>query len=200
VDRGLRALSGVVGGDDTELAPLGAPDDRALAERARQRDADAFAALYRRHVDAIHAFAWRRTGSRHVADDITAATFEKAWVAIDRFEWRGGGFVAWLHRIAAHELADAHRRDARGTTPRAQAAVRGLHPVDEDDDDGLLADWPLVRVALDRLPARHQEVIALRYLAGLSAPDAADALGCTRSVLAVRLHRALRALAKEVDR
>jgi RNA polymerase sigma-70 factor (ECF subfamily) len=199
VARGLRALSGDVGGDDTVLAPIGTSDDRALAERARQRDADAFTALYRRHVDTIHAFAWRRTGSRHVAEDITAATFEKAWVAIDRFEWRGGGFVAWLHRIAAHELADAHRRDARVATPRGQAAVRALHPVAEVDDDGLLADWPRLRVALDRLPTRHQEVIALRYLAGLSAADAADALGCTRSVLAVRLHRALRALAKEVD-
>lgn len=198
--RGLRALSGIVGGDDTELVPPGASDDRALAERARGRDADAFATLYRRHVEAIHAFAFRRTGSRHVAEDVTAATFEKAWVAIDRFEWRGGGFVAWLHRIAAHELADAHRRDARVTSARGQAAVRALQPVADDDDDGLLADWPRVRGALDRLPARHHDVIALRYLAGLSASDAADALGCTRSVLAVRLHRALRALAKEVDR
>jgi len=200
VGRGLRALSGDVGGDDSELVPVGAPDDRVLAERARARDADAFAALYRRHADAIHAFAWRRTGSRHLAEDVTAATFEKAWVAIERFEWRGGGFIAWLHRIAAHELADVHRRDARASSPRGQAAVRALQPVAEDDDDGLLADWPRVRVALDRLPARHQEVITLRYLAGLSAPDAADALGCTRAVLAVRLHRALRALATEVDR
>lgn len=201
--RGLRAISGDVGADDTELervVPLDTTDDRALAERARNRDADAFATLYRQHVDAIHAFAWRRTGSRHVAEDVTAATFEKAWIAIDRFEWRGGGFIAWLHRIAARELADVHRRDARAGTPRGQAAARALQPVADDDDDGLLADWPRVRVALDRLPSRHQDVIALRYLAGLSAADAADALGCTRSVLAVRLHRALRALAKEVDR
>ena len=198
--RSLRALSGGVGGDDTDPLVGDDADDRALAERARSRDAEAFAVLYRRHVGAIHAFAWRRSGSRHVAEDITAATFEKAWVAIDRFEWRGGGIVAWLHRIAARELADLHRRDARAATPRANLAVRALLPVPDDDEDELLADWPRVRDALDRLPPRQQEVIMLRYLAGLSAADAADALGCTRSVLAVRLHRALRALSKEVDR
>jgi RNA polymerase sigma-70 factor (ECF subfamily) len=175
-------------------------DDRALTSIAAQRDADAFAVLYRRHVAEVHAFAWRRSGSRHVAEDVTATTFERAWIAIEGFSWRGGGFIAWLHRIAARELTAQHRRDARASSPRAQAAARALTAVPDDDGDPPLTDWPRVRAALDALRPRYQEAISLRYLSGLSADDAAAAMGCSKPVLAVTLHRALRALAKEVER
>lgn len=174
--------------------PAGDVDDRTLAARA-PRDPDAFAELYRRHVGAIHAFAWRRSGSRQVAEDVTSATFERALASIDRFEWKGGGFVAWLHRIAANELAGLQRKEARD-----QARVLSLVPEPDGDPVDPMADWPRVRAALDRLRPRYQEVIALRYLAGLSTDDAADQLGVTKPVLAVTLHRALKALEREVRR
>ena len=191
--RGLRALPG--GGGDPDPEPLTRLDDRALAERAAD-DVDAFTELYRRHVGAIHAFAWRRSGSRDVAEDVTAATFERAWASMAGFRWRDGGFVAWVHRIAANELVAVHRRQERAH----RAAARTLAPVPDDPDHDLLADWPRVRVALAELRPRYQEAITLRYLSGLSADDAAAALGCSKPVLAVTLHRALKALAKAVAR
>src|SRR5262245_46224802 len=48
-----------------------------LVERART-DPDAFAELYRRYVHAVHAFAYRRSRSMEVADEITSSTFERA--------------------------------------------------------------------------------------------------------------------------
>jgi RNA polymerase sigma-70 factor (ECF subfamily) len=180
----------------TPEVPLDGLDDRALAARARDRDAEAFAELYRRHADVVHAFAWRRSGSRDVAEDVTATTFEKAWRAMGTFEWQGGGFVAWVHRIASRELVAHHRREAR-----VLAVVPEPEPIADDlDDDALLAHWPRVRGALDALRPRYQQAITLRYLSALSADDAAAAMGCSKPVLAVTLHRALRALAKEVDR
>jgi len=168
-------------------------DDRALVARARH-DPDAFATLYRRHVERIHAFAWRRSGSRELAEDVTAATFERAWERLDTFEWRGGGFTPWLYRIAANELAGHYRK--RATSDRAHRNLflveppAGDHPLDDE--------WPAVRLALDGLLPRYQEVITLRYLAGLSADEAADALGTSKAVVAVTLHRALRALRRAV--
>jgi RNA polymerase sigma-70 factor (ECF subfamily) len=148
-------------------------------------------------VDAVHAFAWRRSGSRDIAEDVTAATFERALAAMGTFQWRSGGFVAWLHRIAANELVAQHRAEARADRARNRAV---LSSVPDEPGIDLLADWPRVRAALGRLRPRYQEAITLRYLSGLSADDAAAALGCSKPVLAVTLHRALRALAKEVDR
>jgi len=180
-------------------------DERGLSEAARTSP-DAFAVLYRRYVGRVHAFAYRRSGSREVAEEVTSATFERAWRAMPGFEWKGGGFGAWLFAIAARELAGWYRRHARHSNPRVQRALRLLHSdadVDAIDEHaervGSQADVELLRDALSTLPARYQEVISLRYLAGLEPDEAAAAMGCTKPVLAVTLHRATRALKKAID-
>jgi RNA polymerase sigma-70 factor (ECF subfamily) len=178
-------------------------DDRALAERA-PTDADAFAQLYRRYVGAIHEFAYRRSGSRDLAEDVTSATFEKALRSLERFEWRRGGFRAWLYRIAANELTDQFRRLQRDTTPRAQRTLRALAAGDdgafETAEERTGGDGARVMEAMAALTPRYQEALSLRFLSGLSVPEAAAALGCTRGTLAVVVHRALAALRRELGR
>ena len=77
--------------------------ERRLVDRARV-DPDAFSELYRNYLDRVHAYAWRRTGSREAAEDICAATFEAAYRGLGRFRWRSGGFAPWLFRIASNEV------------------------------------------------------------------------------------------------
>jgi RNA polymerase sigma-70 factor (ECF subfamily) len=177
-------------------------DERGLAESARTSP-DAFAVLYRRYVGRVHAFAYRRSGSRDVAEEVTSATFERAWRAMPKFEWQGGGFGPWLFAIAARELAGWYRRHARHGNPRVQRALRILHPGDECEDDGDRVgtedDLALLRDALATLPPRYQEAISLRHLAGLDPDEAAAAMGCTKPVLAVTLHRATRALRRAME-
>jgi RNA polymerase sigma-70 factor, ECF subfamily len=176
-------------------------DERGLAEVARSSP-DAFAVLYRRHVGRVYAFAYRRSGSREVAEEVTSATFERAWRAMPSFEWRGGGFSSWLFVIAARELAGWYRRNARNGNERAQRALRLLSPGGTEDSEERLAaadDMALLREALSTLPERYQEVISLRYLAGVEPTEAAEAMGCTKAVLAVTLHRATKALRKAIE-
>jgi RNA polymerase sigma-70 factor (ECF subfamily) len=173
--------------------------ERALTERARH-DRDAFAQLYRLHVKAVHGFAYRLSGSLEVAEETTSATFERALRSIETFEWRGGGVRPWLYRIAANEVTEHHRRGARATGVRGQAALRALADADSSDptaaviDAGGDAELVALRRALTTLNPRYREVITLRYLGELSADDAAAALGCSKASLAVTLHRALGAL------
>jgi RNA polymerase sigma-70 factor (ECF subfamily) len=176
-------------------------DERGLAEAARTSP-DAFAVLYRRHVGRVYAFAFRRSGSREVAEEVTSATFERAWRAMPSFRWQGGGFRAWVFAIAARELAGWYRRDSRAGSPRAQRALRLLHsdPVVDDERVSAEDDLGLLREALSTLPERYQEAISLRHLAGLDADEAAAAMGCTKAVLAVTLHRATKALRRAIER
>ena len=188
---------------------------RALVARA-QDDADAFAALYRRYLPVVYGFAFRRSSSREVAEDVTSATFERVWRALPAFEWRGGGFEPWLFRIAAVEVAAHYRRAQRADQPRAQAALRDLalvaagtpsiggdftgtdHGGDTetgDDTDRL----ERVRQALAGLRPRYQEAISLRYFAGISHAEAAEAMGCSKAVMAVTLHRATAALRRALQ-
>jgi RNA polymerase sigma-70 factor (ECF subfamily) len=182
----------------------GAELEQQLVDRARSGDQVAFETLYRRYVKRIHAFAYRRSHSRELAEDVTAATFERAYRQIERFEWRGGGFGAWLFRIAANELADFYRRQQRTRSDRGQVAMGALHnTVNFDDVDRIEEGEDPARrmmVALGTLNTRYHEAISLRYLAGLSHEEAAEAMGVSKPVMAVTLTRALKALKKAMEK
>jgi RNA polymerase sigma-70 factor (ECF subfamily) len=185
-------------GDDAQL-----DDERRLVECART-DRSAFALLYRRHVNDVYRFAYRRSGSKEVAEEATSATFERALRGIAQFEWRGTGVRPWLLRIASNEVAEIYRRSSRATGARGQIALRALAPdervvagfethIGTGAEDGSI-DRAMLHRALHGLPERYRDAITLRYLAGMSADEAATELGWTKAVLAVTLHRGLKAL------
>jgi len=186
-----------VGSDDLRAVL----DERRLVEQART-DPNAFTLLYRAYVGRIHALAYRRTGSYEEAEEVTAAVFERAWRALPTFAWRGAGFEPWIFRIAANELVSHHRRRARVHSERVARVLREMaEDLREDPDLVALLEvddqerrCAALRDALGTLPPRYQEVITLRHLSGLSANEAAIAMGCTKGTLAVLLHRAMKAL------
>lgn len=178
------------------------PEEHAIS---RHRDhLDGFAALYRTYMRQIHAFAYRRTGDRQVAEDITAATFEQAYRHFGRFEGRQDDFRAWLYRIAANQVTDHYRREARRRSPRTLAAVHRWRP-DEQDNPYEAVDARLDSAraglieAMSTLRARHQEALSLRYLAGLSLREVASALNCSVPTASVTLHRAVSALRRALE-
>ncbi len=179
-------------------------DELSLVERART-DRDAFAELYRHYLPRIYAFAYRRCGSRPLAEDVTAATFEEALRSLPSFVAKGGGFGPWLFRIAANEIVDHYRADerARGRTGHRALTLLAMPTGGGDTDDALEAgggeDHGRLLAALGTLNPRYQKAISLRYFSGLSHADAADAMGTTKPVMAVTLHRALRALRRVLD-
>jgi RNA polymerase sigma-70 factor (ECF subfamily) len=185
--------------------PVHAPlDEQSLVERART-EPDAFAELYRLYLPRIHAFAYRRCHSRELAEDITAATFEHALRSLDSFRWRGGGFGPWLFRIASNELVDHFRGEQRARARRGQRAAQALGtdaPASDDLErvEGDLPPTGQLLTALAALNPRYQRAVSLRYLAGLSHAEAAEAMGISKRVMAVTLHRALRALRREIER
>lgn len=178
-------------------------EERRLVEAART-DPEAFAALYRMYLPKIHAFAYRRARSRDVAEDVTAATFERAYRQLDTFEWRSGGFGSWLFRIASNEITDHYRKQNRSVSERGQVAMGALftHSTSDDVeriDQGDGSTQTLLH-ALGTLNPRYQQAVQLRYLSGLSHEDAAEAMGLSKPVMAVTLSRAMKALRKAMDR
>ena len=178
--------------------------DDVVVERAliARTDRAAFAALYRMHVRTVYAFAYRRCGSKEVAEEATSATFERALRSFDQYQWRRGGLRPWLLRIASNEVAEIYRVGARSEGRRGQMALRDLagdQSATDPSGETQRVDLAAMHAALDRLPERYRAVISLRYLANLSADDAAAEMGCSNAVLAVTLHRALGALRREMQ-
>jgi RNA polymerase sigma-70 factor, ECF subfamily len=161
-------------------------DDLALAARS---DPDAFGLLYERHRLAVYRYLRTRTRSDDDAGELTAIVFERALKAIPRYRPSGGGFAAWLIRIARNASVDAHRRAATA-------------PLDIDLGDIRTAAGPEERVLADEarssllaavagLPPIQREAIVLRYAAGLTAREIGDVIGRSDQATQKLLSRAL---------
>lgn len=188
-------------GSDVASTRMDSVREQALVARART-DARAFGDLYDFYLPRIYAFVARRVEDRTVAEDVTAATFERALEAVRREEFRNVSFGGFLYRVAANAVVD-HRRRSRRTIPLGTRASDwdedGDAPIDVGDDAATRAftaalDREVIRRALERIPEIHRRVIVLTYADGLDAEHAAAALGCSRATFAVKLHRALRML------
>jgi RNA polymerase sigma-70 factor (ECF subfamily) len=167
-----------------------------LVARAGRADPDAWEALYRRVYPGLLAYASRRL-DRERARDAVAETMARAIAKIDRFEWRGGGFDAWLYGILRHVVLDAHRARGREGTRRERGEPKRADPLEHVLDN---EDAREVRGAFARLPADDRELLELRVVAGLSAEEVGAVLGKRAGAVRMAQSRALDRLRRELER
>lgn len=162
-------------------------DDLALAAR---NDSAAFEALYVRHRIAVYRYLRTRTTDEDDAADLTALTFERAFVAIARYRAGGAGVRAWLVGIARNTAIDHGRR--RLAAPRLTPRL--------DPDDGPEAQFVAdesaseLRQRVAALPPDQRDAIVLRYAAGLTAREIGAVLGKNEAASQKLVSRALTAL------
>jgi RNA polymerase sigma factor (sigma-70 family) len=151
-------------------------------------DRPSFAAVAEAELDAVHRYLLFLTGNRTVAEDLTGATFEKAFRTWRRFDQRRGTPRAWLCRIARSAALDYFRAEERRRR-REERYSRGAPEV----DDSALGPSAL-ESALTQLSPAEREVVALRVLLELDGPTTARVLGISVTACSTRLSRALKRL------
>ncbi len=172
--------------------------ERDLAIRAKSSMA-AFGELYDLYLTPIYSFVLRRVGNEKDAEDLTAQTFEKALLSIGRYEWQGISFSAWLYRIAANNVADHYRRRKRVRLVGIEEA--DFRPGPDDMAFERVEDYyrrELLLRSMQKLPAQYNQVLSMKFFDELDNEEMAQVMGCSRSSLAVKLYRSLRALRKIV--
>jgi RNA polymerase sigma-70 factor (ECF subfamily) len=167
------------------------PDADELLRRAGAGDAEAFAALYRRFQGPVHRFAWRMTGSRETAEDVTQETFLALLRGPTRYESGRGPLGAYLYGIARNLLARRAGRD-RPYVPLPDGELRAT---DLGADPERQRAVGTIREAVLALPMHYREVVVLCELQGLPYDEAAAALECPVGTVRSRLHRARALLA-----
>lgn len=149
-----------------------------------------FASWYRTEYPRVVNALTLLTGDRQVSADAASEAFVRALAKWDRVSTmdRPGG---WLYKVA---LNDARRRLRRGTRDRSVAADLGWTkttstPIEPDHEL-----WS----AVSRLPERTRSAVVLRYVADLTEPSIAEALGVKRGTVATMLRRAHQTLADDL--
>jgi RNA polymerase sigma-70 factor, ECF subfamily len=154
-----------------------------LVERAQAGDGNAFAELYERFSPEIYRYLLRHLdGRREAAEDLTAEVFVKVLERLDRYQFRGLPFSAWLYRIARNHMID-HLR-ARPKLP--VGSIESAPEIPERRAE-LALDHSLDRqeliFALGRLTSDQRQVVTLRFLECLTTAETAAAMGKTEDAV-----------------
>ena len=171
-------------------------DDGELVERARRGEAAAYEDLVRRHQSVARRTAYVLCGSWAEADDACQEGFVKAWTALPRFR-KDAPFRPWVLQIVANEARNRRRTAGRRAQLALRAAGAGLGAGSFDqpgspEEAALEAErHRALLAALHTLSDRDQQVVACRYLVGLSEAETAAALGWPAGTVKSRLSRAL---------
>jgi RNA polymerase sigma-70 factor, ECF subfamily len=168
--------------------------DRELIVRIQGDDLDAFEVLFERYRGLIHRTAYGLTGDRQAAEEILQDTFMRAYR--HRMSLRTDmSPVPWLHRVALNLCYSRLGRRRLPVEPIDDATHElrdvALEPADHVEREDLRRR---IRQGVAALPPKHQSVVVLYYLHGMSLQETSDALGIALGTVKSRLHYALHAL------
>jgi RNA polymerase sigma-70 factor (ECF subfamily) len=170
-----------------------AVSDEALVQRLRGGDAAAGETLVKRHCQALMRYLQRVAGEQ-AAEELHQQTWVSVLDHVEKFDpaSSGGGFKAWLFRIATNKANDFWR--SRG---REKSAKEGLRLVANEEApaagqrlEGSEQEEKLRR-SIAQLPESQRQVLMLRYYSDLKFVEIARILGCPLNTALGRAHKAL---------
>ena len=171
-------------------------DERLLIEEA-QKDPARFAELYENNFERVYAYVVRRLGDRSETEDLTSEVFHHALANLQRFEWRGIPFAAWLFRIAANLIADRWQQSNRehlvDDPEQIESAPAGGMEFEEVERRATL--FRLV----DKLPVEQRRVVVLRFVEQKSIKEVAQEIRKTEGAVKQLQFRALSSLRTRLE-
>jgi RNA polymerase sigma-70 factor (ECF subfamily) len=175
-------------------------DDEAverLVAAAKAGDPEAFGSLFDVYYGPVYRYVASRVGRPSDAEDLAQLVFVKALESLPRYEQRGIPFGGWLFRLARNVVID-HVRTRR---EHVTLDVIGEKSTDDQGPDELAVlrqEMDSIAHALRRLTPEQREAVELRFFAGLSAKEAAEAMGRQEGTVRGLQFRAIAALRREL--
>jgi RNA polymerase sigma-70 factor (ECF subfamily) len=168
--------------------------DEALVRRLREGDERAGEELAARHCASLMRYLQRLVRSDHLAEELHQQTWTSTLEHLDRFDAGsgGGGFKAWLYRIATNKAHDHWRARVREKSVKQSLTLitEETGPDASHRLEGAEAETSL-RAAIELLPENQKQVLLLRYYGNLKFVEIAQMLGCPLNTALGRMHKAM---------
>jgi RNA polymerase sigma factor (sigma-70 family) len=148
--------------------------------------------IVRDHSTRVYRLAYRLTGNKHDAEDLTQEVFIRVFRSLSSYA--PGTFEGWLHRITTNLFLDGVRRkqririDAIGDDSERHPATGELHSPERRFEHANL-DLDVQR-ALGDLSPEYRAAVVLCDIEGLSYEEIAVTLGIKLGTVRSRIHRA----------
>ncbi|MEX2593724.1 MAG: sigma-70 family RNA polymerase sigma factor [Anditalea sp.] len=174
-------------------------EDFELIDRAvNEKDQQAYATLMKRYKKAVYFMILKMIRDADDAEDLTMEAFAKAFRNLHKFK-KDYTFSTWLFRIATNNAIDFIRKKKLKTmslnntlTDDGGNAVN----IDIEDDDNNPQDEfirsqriEMVRIFVNKLPAKYRKLVKLRYFDELSYDEIAKELDKPLGTVKAQLHR-----------
>lgn len=165
----------------------GANIDRGVAR------ADIFAELYEQHMPRVYRYVYYKVNNTQLAEDLTSTVFEKALTRFHSFRSEKASFITWLFAIARNTMIDHFRsKSSRENVPLEDVY---LSSDNSPEDKAIEQDEARrLRACISTLPKREQEIISLKFGAGMTNRDISAMLGLSESNVGTIIFRTVRTL------
>jgi RNA polymerase sigma-70 factor (ECF subfamily) len=155
----------------TQPLPADPPDDTnddAGIRLDEQHGPDQFQSVYRQWLSPVYRYAYFFLGNGADAEDLTSQVFLSVYQALPRYHCNGH-FAGWLFTIAHNQALEYIRKRAREVSFEAARDI----PAGVDIPQEVISRQEIqqLRDLILKLPHEEQELIRLRYVAGLSFAD-----------------------------
>ena len=182
--------------DVPQPAAFAAPDHEAgarAADLAQAGDATwtppSWEQVVQEHSARVYRLAYRLTGNRHDAEDLTQEVFVRVFRSLSSYT--PGTFEGWLHRITTNLFLDQVRRKQRirfDALPEDTERLPGTAPSPEQVYADTHLD-PQIQAALDALSPEFRVAVVLCDIEGLTYEEIAATLGIKLGTVRSRIHR-----------
>lgn len=158
------------------------------------RKLDQFSERYRQYFPRLFAYVYGRVHNAHVAEDVVADVFERAFTKADTLR-NEDAFSTWLFTIARNVIISSGRKRARETVVDPDV-LKEIAPSGASVESEILSREEVKRVSelLREFPRREQDIVALKFDAELSNAQIAKIMGLSEANVRVILFRTLRKL------
>jgi RNA polymerase sigma-70 factor, ECF subfamily len=146
--------------------------------------------IVRRYSPRVYRLAYRLTGNRHDAEDLTQDVFIRVFRYLSTFST--GSFDGWLGRITTNLFLDQVRRRQRIRFDHLPENSGDMLPGREPAPDQVIADRTMdddVQAALDALAPEFRAAVVLCDIEGFSYEEIARTLGIKLGTVRSRIHR-----------
>jgi len=174
-------------------------DDRELVRRMRAQDPEALRLVVERYQKRVFALVYGIVRDKHEVEDVAQEVFLKVYTRIGAFDERSK-FYTWLYRVAANAAKDHVKKRSRRPAIALDEEV-GIPDLEPGPGERAATSEVRLRVreAIEALPPRYREVLALRELEGFSYNDIASVLKISIGTVESRLHRARARLKRRLE-
>ncbi len=161
-------------------------------------DPTAIGEAYDAYAARLYGYLLKRCGHKETAEDLVSQTFMKLLESLPTLEWKNAPLSAWLFQVSSNALIDHFRK---ASTRRDVALdLEDWDPPGADDPAWhaeLVLEGEKLRSLLGELAPRDQEVLDLKFFAGLETAEVAAQLEVSPNHAAVLVYRALGRLRKK---